>query len=214
LIQYEIGSAGFSNITSVSYSSSSSSGATLGPIDLSAIAPLQNVSGGATVTFRIVNWGGTSTNGTWYIFDVTNSTALDFAVQGMVTPVLTPIQSWRLQYFGTTANGGASADTAIATSDGMPNLLKYALGLNPLVPAANPVTGDISTGYLRMTLPKNSNATDISFHVEWTASLPSSSWTTSGTVVDQNTATLLQVHDAQAVDGSSSGFLRLRVSRP
>jgi len=34
------------------------------------------------VTFRIVNWGGTSASGTWYIFDVANSTAPDFVVQG------------------------------------------------------------------------------------------------------------------------------------
>src|SRR2546423_10393175 len=79
---------------------------------------------------------------------------------------LTPIQAWRLQWFGTTANSGAAADSAINSSDGMPNLLKYALGLNPLVATNNPVVGDITTGYLRLTVPKNPNATDISFHVE------------------------------------------------
>lgn len=214
LLQCQIGSGVFSNIATVSYTSSSSSGATLGPIDLSGIAALQNVPAGSNVTFRIVNWGGTSSGGTWYVFDVTNSTALDFAVQGTVTPVLTPIESWRLQYFGTTANNGAAADTAIATSDGMPNLLKYAFGLNPLTPSVNPTAGDISTGFLRLTVPKNPNATDISFHVELSTSLPGSSWNTNGTVIDQNTATLLQVHDSQPVNASASGFLRLRVSRP
>src|SRR5262249_43499967 len=50
---------------------------------------------------------------------------------------MTPIQVWRFQWFGTTANSGPAADTAVASSDGMPNLLKYALGLDPLVPTNN-----------------------------------------------------------------------------
>ena len=127
---------------------------------------------------------------------------------------LTPIQSWRLQWFGSTANSGPGADTAIATSDGMPNMLKYALGLNPLVAASNPVVGDITTGYLRLTLPKNPNATDISFHVEVSPDLVPASWTGSGTTIDQNTSTLLQVHVNVPVSSSDRNFIRLRVSRP
>ena len=127
---------------------------------------------------------------------------------------LTPVQSWRLHYFGTTDNSAAAADTANATGDGMANLLKYALGLDPLVPAANPVVVDISTGFLRLTAPKNPSATDVTFSVEVTDDLTASSWTTNGTTVDVNTATLLQVHDNTSVEPASSRFIRLRVSRP
>jgi uncharacterized repeat protein (TIGR01451 family) len=128
---------------------------------------------------------------------------------------LTPIQSWRLQWFGSTANSGPGADTAISTSDGMPNLLKYALGLNPpTVAANNPVVGDISTGYLRLTLPKNPNATDVSFHVEVSPDLVPASWSESGITIDQNTPTLLQVHVTTPVGSSPRNFIRLRVSRP
>src|SRR5205823_864180 len=132
--------------------------------------------------------------GTWYVFDVATNTAPDLVIQGSVTSILTPIEAWRLQYFGTTNNSGAAADTAIASSDGMPNLLKYALGLNPLVAANNPVVGDILSGFLRLTTPKNPNATDISLHVE-VASGVTTSWTTNSVVIDQNTPTLLQAHD-------------------
>jgi uncharacterized repeat protein (TIGR01451 family) len=127
---------------------------------------------------------------------------------------LTPIQSWRLQYFGTTNNTAAAADTANPTGDGMANLLKYALGLDPLVTSANPVVVDISTGFLRLTLPKNPSATDVTFSVEVTDDLTASSWTTNGTTVDVNTATLLQVHDNTPVSSASSRFIRLHVSRP
>ncbi|MDB6067747.1 MAG: Nuclease [Pedosphaera sp.] len=341
VVQYQIGSGAFTDIATVSYSSTSSGGASLGPIDLSGIPALKNIGEGTNVTFRIVNWGGTSSGGTWYIYDMSSSSAPDLAIQGTLTPVatavadlavstshgsnfvqgdigdtytitvanvatagttgtvsvtdtlppgltatsiggpgwtpnlgtltctrsdilpagssyppitltvnvatnapatvtnlvsvtgggeantanntandptsiiaLTPIQSWRLFYFGTTANGGAAADTAIATADGMPNLLKYALGLVPLTPAANPVVGDLTTGFLRLTLPKNPNASDISLHVEATTNLTTPSWTTSTTTVDQNTPTLLQVHYNAPVNSSASGFIRLRVSRP
>jgi endonuclease G len=339
VLQYQIGSGAFTNITSLSYPTNTSGGASLSPINLTGIAALQNVGPGTNVTFRIVNYGG-GASGTWYVFDVSNSPALDFAVQGTVSPViaafpdlvislahlgsftqgdigdtytvtvtnngaaptvgpvsviavlpagltataingagwatdlgtltstrseslapgagyppitvivnvstnaaasltnvatvsgggeintgndnasdptmviaLAPIQFWRLQWFGTTADNGASADTAIATSDGMPNLLKYALGLNPLVPAANPIFGDISTGYLRLTVPRNPNATDVTFLIEVTDNL-TTLWTTNGTTVDQNTPTLLQVHDNTPVSSSAAGFIRLRITRP
>ncbi|HUI07851.1 MAG TPA: endonuclease [Verrucomicrobiae bacterium] len=84
LLQYRIGpSDSFHDITTVSYSSTSSSGASLGPIDLSTIPALQNVLAGTVVTFQIVNWGGGSA-GTWYIFDKDSSTASDFEIQGAV----------------------------------------------------------------------------------------------------------------------------------
>ena len=143
-----------------------------------------------------------------------SNTANDTASDPTTVIALTPIQSWRLHYFGTTNNSAAAADTANTTGDGMANLLKYALGLNPLVPVANPVVVDISTGFLRLTLPKNPSATDVAFYVEVTDDLTASSWTTTGTTVDVNTSTLLQVHDNTPVRSASNRFIRLHVSRP
>ncbi|HOX55598.1 MAG TPA: DNA/RNA non-specific endonuclease [Candidatus Paceibacterota bacterium] len=340
LLQYQIGSGIYSNIAVLSYPSTSSAGDSVSPIDLSTFPDLQNVGAGTNVTFRIANWGATSGNGTWYIFDKDVSSAPDFAVQGTVLPAaapvadlaiglshsgsftqgdtgrsysitvtnigagdtvgtvtvtnvlpaglvatalsgsgwsadfgtltcsrsdalpagasyppitvtvnvltnapasitntatvlgggeinlanntasdpttiiaLAPVELWRLYWFGTTANAGAAADTAIATSDGMPNLLKYALGLDPLTPAVNPVVGDIDTGYLRLTVPRNPDATDVSFHVEVATDLLGQ-WSTNETTVDINTATLLQAHYNTPVASSDRAFIRLRVSRP
>jgi hypothetical protein len=95
----------------------------------------------------------------------------------------------------------------------MPNLLKYALDLNPLIPAANPVIGDISTGYLRLTSPKNPDATDITFLIEMTGDL-TLPFTTNGITVDQNTPTLLQGHDNTPVSSPTNGFMRLHITRP
>jgi DNA/RNA endonuclease G (NUC1) len=88
VVQYQVGSGAFNDVTSLYYSSSSSSGASLSPIDLSGIAALQNVPAGTNVTFRIVNYNASNSGGTWYIFDVGSSTALDFEVQGFIAPVV------------------------------------------------------------------------------------------------------------------------------
>lgn len=85
VLQYSLG-AGFTDITTLSYSVSTSGGASLGPIDLSGIVALQQVPAGTTVTFRIVNYGASASGGTWYIYDVSNSTAADLSVMADVIP--------------------------------------------------------------------------------------------------------------------------------
>ena len=79
VLQYQVGGASFVDAATLTYSSTSSSGASLGAIDLSSIAALQNVPAGTSVTFRIVNWGGTSTSGTWYIDDVSSGDDLEIS---------------------------------------------------------------------------------------------------------------------------------------
>ena len=86
MLQYRIGSGTFTDIVSLSYPTNTTSGASLSPINLSGVAALQNIGAGTNVTFRIVNYGGGS-SGTWYVFDVANSTALDLEIQGTVSPV-------------------------------------------------------------------------------------------------------------------------------
>ncbi len=85
VLQYQIGSGAFTDITSLSYASSAAGGASLAAINLSNIAALQNVAAGSTVTFRIVNHGGTTAGGTWYVFDVANTTANDLELSGTVS---------------------------------------------------------------------------------------------------------------------------------
>ena len=87
VLQYRAGSGGFMDITNLVYSSTSSSGGSIGAIDLSGFSDLQNVGAGTNVTFRIVNFGGGS-SGTWYVFDTAKSPAPDLAVVGSITPVV------------------------------------------------------------------------------------------------------------------------------
>jgi len=211
-LQYAVGSGPFTDAAPLSYSSSAAGGASLGPIDLSSVAALQNVGPGTNITFRIVNYGGGS-SGTWYVYDKSSSSALDLAISGSVTPIvsLPPLLTWRQLYFGTTNNSGTAADNYVASGDGLPNLLKYALGLNPNIAATNAVVGDISTGYLRLTASHNTNATDVTLTGEVSGDLMT--WTTEGTVIDQN-STVFQVQDTVPVTGGTNRFMRLRVTNP
>jgi endonuclease/exonuclease/phosphatase family metal-dependent hydrolase len=86
VLQFQIGSGIFTNIANLSYPTAGS-GASLGAIDLSSLATLQNIGAGNIVTFRIVNYGASGSGGTWYIYDTANSTAPDFVVQGIINSV-------------------------------------------------------------------------------------------------------------------------------
>jgi hypothetical protein len=126
---------------------------------------------------------------------------------------LPPIQLWRQQWFGVTNNAGTAADTYISSSDGMPNLLKYALGLNPFVSATNPITGDIASGFLRLMVPRNTNATDITYLIESAGSLIAA-WSTNAVIIDTNTPALLSGHDTNAIPATTQRFIRLHVTDP
>ncbi len=52
------------------------------------------------------------------------------------TPVPGTRAAWRLTHFGDTDDEGDAADLANPTGDGLPNLLKFALDLDPTVPAS------------------------------------------------------------------------------
>jgi hypothetical protein len=66
--QYSIDGTNFVNIGSaISWgNNTTSSGNSQSAINLSGIANLQNIAGGTTVTFRVVNWGASGDTGTWY----------------------------------------------------------------------------------------------------------------------------------------------------
>ena len=88
VLQFQIGSDTFNDITNLSYPVTTSPDGSIGSIDLSTFTALQNVGVGTNVTFRIVNCGGTSSSGSWYISDVAGGIAPDLALQGTVTPIV------------------------------------------------------------------------------------------------------------------------------
>lgn len=88
VLQYQIGSGAYTDVTNLSFTSTS--GASLGPINLANIVPLQNVAPGTNVTFRLVLYGATTSGGNWYIFDNPSNSLPELAISGTVTPVAPP----------------------------------------------------------------------------------------------------------------------------
>jgi hypothetical protein len=85
----------------------------------------------------------------------------------------TPFAAWQSSTFTTAqlADPTISGATAEPANDGIPNLLKYALGLNPFAEgnASLPVGSVVTTGsgnYLSITFPEVISATDITYTVQ------------------------------------------------
>ena len=94
------------------------------------------------------------------------------------------VEVWRQQYFGVTANAGDAADSACPARDGIPNLMKYALWMNPAAQGVQPpvtVQYHNSTPYLSMTFSRNPNAIDVTYEVQ-AADSPAGPWTTVMTI--------------------------------
>ena len=88
-----------------------------------------------------------------------------------------PADAWRFAKFGANANDAAAADGADWDSDGIKNVVEFALDLEPKTPnaAALPVPF-FSGGYLTLSYVPNSAATDVTCAVE--ASTDFAAWST------------------------------------
>ena len=119
------------------------------------------------------------------------------------------LADWRTAY---------GPDTAVNTPDRMPNLVKYALGLNAGVPAspAELPSGELTSGgggpsYLRLSVPRRMRRADVACTVEVSDDLATWHSGPGFTVVEQDDDTMLVVRDEQPVSGDSQRFIRLAV---
>jgi hypothetical protein len=134
---------------------------------------------------------------------------------------LTPLEIWRNTNFDNPSNVGAGANQASPAGDGIPNLVKYALGLNPLsvTGATHLPSGSIEsysgTDYLTLTVNRSADPADITYIVEVSSNLLSG-WVSGApnTVTLTNTATQLVVRDTAPVPSANARFIRLRVTNP
>jgi fibronectin-binding autotransporter adhesin len=120
--QYQIGGGAFTDIgSSLSWGSVTSSAGNPQPaIPLSSIPGLQGTTSAAAVTFRLVSWGATSNDGTWYLNDPTNTSANDLDLQGTVTtsnawnPVIGSDSAGKATFSGNVALSGGVSLTAVS----------------------------------------------------------------------------------------------------
>jgi hypothetical protein len=127
-----------------------------------------------------------------------------------------PFLAWQSANFtGGASNPNAAAD-ADPDGDGLNNAGEYAYGSNPNIAGPHPVMATLTTigpdQYLRVTVPKNPSATDVTITVEASPEISPATWTTAGLVIEQNTSTILQVRGAVPISGQPRQFLRIKVA--
>ncbi len=142
----------------------------------------------------------------------------------------TPLENWRLTYFGTTADSGAAADSADGDGDARNNLLEYALLTDPTVAASNgpPAISRNIAGYLQIQFNRDLTRTDLRYLVEATSDL-TAGWTViassihgaamlasgahSAVETGAGNVKSVTVEDSAPAASYSTRYLRLRVLR-
>ena len=155
-------------------------------------------------TYRVIT--GVFTHET----DISDNTAIN----GLT--VLTPYQQWQSDSFGDSANDDSIAgNTADPDHDGVPNLIEYAVGSNPLMSGLfQPFIIDSGSGYLTITVSKNPSAVDLTMTAEISGDLTDpSSWSSDRTVILQNDEAIFKARDSVPLTDARTRFIRLKVSR-
>lgn len=125
----------------------------------------------------------------------------NFTLSGQIPATLS---NWRTTY---------GSDTAVLTADRLPNLVKYALGLDAAI-AATPAqlpAGSLTSNYLTLTVPRRLRRNDASYTVEVSSDLVT--WTSGAghTVIVQDADNQLIVRDAVPQSSHVKRFIRLKV---
>jgi hypothetical protein len=148
---------------------------------------------------------------------VSVSVAADFALvrdpsqAGVVTIEDKPYDDWRFTNFTPLelANPALSGETADPDADQLDNLVEYALGLNPKVPNASPVTPLDAGGFLALSATKNQAATDLLWDAEVSGDL--NIWSPADTT---ETTSTFEAQDTVLMNQAESRFIRLKIIRP
>jgi hypothetical protein len=149
-----------------------------------------------------------------------------YAIGGLASAVVTisdtPINDWRLQFFGVNATNPAIAgDLASPAGDGIPNLMKYATGLNPTnaeAAGAQMVIGTDTNGFPQVSFARaDPLPADITCQLQVSTNL--TSWSTNLTGLSQciafnvnHTATITSQSQNPAGNFPNE-FFRLQVTR-
>jgi len=136
----------------------------------------------------------------------------------------TPYGIWKKNSFTTVAawsDPTVIGDLAAPAHDGITNLMKYAMALNPTVCATDsqPTTSR-QAGYLTLTYRKSKAASDVTYTVQATDNLGTSSWAPATTVLSQTDPPpgggsywLVTVRDNVPYANHPQRFMRLQVAK-
>jgi hypothetical protein len=184
--------------------------------------PSVDIGSGTSDVPLAVNLNGLTSNTAYHFcVAVTNAAGTTYGADQQFTTNPAPYDLWNESQFSTAqlANPNVSGDTIAPSGDGVPNLMKYALGMTATADSivGLPISGTAvinGTNCLTFTYTKMDAATDITYHPEWSSDL--STWSTTGftEVILSDNGTSQQVQDSIPITGTQSIFFHLRVTTP
>lgn len=131
---------------------------------------------------------------------------------------LSAIERWRMLHFGSPANSGQGADMADPSRSGVPNLLRFATGLNPSGGVANPLDihrsgAGIVLSYRRSKLARWSG---MRFKIQRCTDLVSGCWEDheDGAISTMDDGEVESVQIFLPKDFTAPTFFRLSITRP
>lgn len=146
----------------------------------------------------------------------TDQNGLSYEQPLTVVVIPGPYTQWKITSFqGDAANPAIAGDTANPSGDGLPNLLKYAIGLNPKTPTPSGIVATLSGGVMTLRYTRDSAASDTSVHAVWSSDLKT--WSATGvneTALSADQPLQLWQADLPIGPETPALFMRLRVTRP
>lgn len=149
----------------------------------------------------------TIAGGTGYTVDQANNSAT------VTIADLPPYDAWLSAF--SFAQGADKTPTGDPDGDGVASLVEYALGLNPTVSNANPITLSQctvnSSTYLQLSVNRNPAVTNVLIEGLSAGTLTDANAWSSGTTLNDpnNTASVFTVRDSVPIGTADKRFLRL-----
>ncbi len=126
------------------------------------------------------------------------------------TGVATSVQAWRMLHFGSYDNSGDGADLNDYCKDGLPNLIKFALGLDPKLSGAGLLPSpQRSENGLTLGFNQPAGVTGITYSVESSETMLPDSWSAL-----PDTGTSPQHSFSVPVGGKGMIYMRIKVTSP
>jgi len=137
-----------------------------------------------------------------------------------LTVAFSGYEAWQTRAFTNPADlsdPAISGELETPAHDGINNLMKYALALDPTVCGTGGLpTMALQDGYLTLTYRKNKTATDVTYTVLAADSLDDDSWAPATTVLSQTDLAdhwLVTTRDTVPYAGQARRFMRLKVDK-
>ena len=150
------------------------------------------------------------------LLGVTDQDGLTWQQPVTITVTPSPYTQWKINNFGSNANNPTIAgDLVDSQKDGVPNLLKYALGKSPLSPSVSGITVHNNGTQLIMYYTQASAATDVTVTASVTTALNNApTWSPSGVTQTMlsDDGTIQQWQATAPISSNHQLFMQLSVT--